>query len=53
MRLNDLSDGSIKTLLIFLLLGANIALALPRHGTESQPPTKTHHSSGDREIPRP
>ena len=32
MRLNDLNDGSIKTLLILGLLFANIAVALPRHG---------------------
>jgi hypothetical protein len=35
MRLNDLSDGSIKTLLILGLLFANIAVALPGHGSRS------------------
>jgi hypothetical protein len=30
MRWNDLSEGSIKTLLILALLAANIALAFPR-----------------------
>jgi hypothetical protein len=29
MRLNDLNDGSIKTLLILALLAANIVAALP------------------------
>ena len=35
MRLNDLSAGSIKTLLILGLLFANIALAIPRPGAGS------------------
>lgn len=31
MRRNDLSDGSVKALLILLLLAANILLALVQH----------------------
>ena len=38
MRLNDLSDGSIKTLLILILLAANIAVALAHHRTSPQLP---------------
>jgi hypothetical protein len=38
MRLNDLNDGSIKTLLILILLGANIAVAIAHRRAEPQPP---------------
>ncbi len=38
MRLNDLSDGSIKTLLIIVLLAANIAVALAHHRALPQSP---------------
>ncbi len=38
MRLNDLNDGSIKTLLILCLLAANISLALPNDSKGTQPP---------------
>ena len=38
MRWNDLSDGSIKTLLILVLLFANIAVALPHRRLDSQRP---------------
>jgi len=37
MRLNDLSDGSVKTLLILLLLAANIAIALAHHDASLAP----------------
>ncbi|MEO6970158.1 MAG: hypothetical protein ABI217_04620, partial [Chthoniobacterales bacterium] len=36
MRLNDLSAGSIKTLLILVLVLANIAVALAHHRASSQ-----------------
>jgi hypothetical protein len=38
MRLNDLSDGSIKTLLILVLILANIAVALAHHRASSHLP---------------
>jgi hypothetical protein len=38
MRLNDLNGGSIKTLLILVLLFANIAVAHPRRSEDAQPP---------------
>ncbi len=38
MRLNDLRDGSIKTLLILGLLFANIAVALLLTATTDAPP---------------
>ena len=38
MRLNDLNDGSIKTLFILVLLFANIAVALPHRSEDAQPP---------------
>ncbi len=38
MRLNDRHDGSIKTLLILVLLVANIAVALAHHRALLQPP---------------
>jgi len=38
MRLNDLSDGSIKTLLILALILANIAVALAHHRAPLQLP---------------
>jgi hypothetical protein len=38
MRLNDLSGGSIKTLLILILILANIAVALAHHRVLPQPP---------------
>ncbi len=38
MRLNDLNDGSIKTLLILGLLFANIALASSHRRADAQPP---------------
>ena len=38
MRLNDLGDGSIKTLLILVLLAANIAVALAHHRVPAQRP---------------
>jgi hypothetical protein len=50
MRLNDLSDGSIKTLLILVLLVANIAVALPHRRVDSQPPGSVRASSRDRGI---
>jgi hypothetical protein len=50
MRLNDLNDGSIKTLLILGLLFANIAVALPHHGGSSQPRERTSVSSLARDI---
>ena len=45
MRLNDLSDGSVKTLLILVLILANIAVALARHRAPSQPPRSAHQAS--------
>ncbi len=44
MRLNDLSDGSIKTLLIFGLLFANIAVAFS-HRHQDAPPPESRHAS--------
>jgi hypothetical protein len=38
MRWNDLSGGSIKTLLVLCLLAANFALALPQRRARTQPP---------------
>ncbi len=38
MRLNDLSDGSIKTLLILGLLLANIAVAFSNRHADARPP---------------
>ncbi len=38
MRLSDLSDGSIKTLLILGLILANIAVAFSHRNADAQPP---------------
>jgi hypothetical protein len=38
MRLNDLNGGSIKTLLILVLLVANLVAALPNKSGRSQSP---------------
>lgn len=46
MRLNDLSDGSIKTLLIFGLLFANIAVAFSHRHQDAPPPESGHASRG-------
>ena len=50
MRLNDLNDGSIKTLLILVLLFANIAVALPHRCGDSQLLGSARAPSRDRGI---
>jgi hypothetical protein len=44
MRLNDLNNGSIKTLLILALLAANIAIALAFHRAPLQLPGSARDS---------
>lgn len=46
MRLNDLNDGSIKTLLVLLLLAANLALTLPNKGGGAPTPGSARASRG-------
>lgn len=46
MRLNDLNDGSIKTLLVLLLLAANLALTLPNKNGGAPTPGSARASRG-------
>ncbi len=50
MRWNDLSDRSIKTFLILVLLFANIAVALSHRSVDSRPPGSMRESSRDHGI---